>query len=176
MQEIIKNSHISEEMWIALKQDTLDTDAFMQVLEHTGTCTWCAERLANVLEGEAFMPETADLPPAYLSGQILDRVKQLDVQAQTVVKQTSRKFQLWLYSMKVGAAVAFSLLLLGVTANFREMGLPGQGIPGEKGYLEENRLTEETKEDSLLQEISRAADGVTMKMNEFANLLLNGGK
>ncbi len=176
MQEIIKNSHISEEMWIALKQDTLDTDAFMQVLEHTGTCTWCAERLAKVLEGEAFMSETAGLPPAYLSEQILDRVKQLDVQAQTVVKQTSRKLQLWLYSMKVGAAVAFSLLLLGVTANFREMGLPGQSIPGEKGYLEENRLTEEAKEDSLLQEISRAADGVTMKMNEFANLLLNGGK
>ena len=176
MQEITKNSHISEEMWIALKQDTLDTDAFMQILEHTGTCTWCAERLAEVLEGEESVTEAYSMPPAYLSGQILDRVKPLDVQAQTVVTQTSRKLQLWLYSRKVGAAVAFSLLILGITANFRQMGLPGQGIPGESGYFEENCITEEAKEDNLLEEISRAADGVTMKMNEFANLLLNGGK
>ena len=78
MQEINERRHITEEMWISLEQDTVSREAFMQILEHTGECTWCADRLAAVLErSDTENTGTfAALPPSYLSEQILERTRQ----------------------------------------------------------------------------------------------------
>lgn len=161
MQELLDRSHITEEMWIAFEQDTMEPELLMQVFAHTASCTYCAGRLAQVLEAA----EEGTEPPAYLPEQIFERVKQLDVQAVSVVKQTSKRLRLLLYGMKVGAAVAFSILLLVVTANFQGMEAP----------LPVPSVQEETKE-SVPEAMNRAANGVTDWMNEFANQLLNGGK
>ncbi len=161
MQELLDRSHITEEMWIALKQDTMEPEQLMQVFAHTASCTYCAGRLALTLEAEAEEIK----PPAYLSEQIFERVKQLDVQAVTVVKQTSKRLQLLLYGMKVGAAVVFSIFLLVVTANFQGM----------EASLPRPFVQTEARE-SVPEAMNRAANGVTDWMNEFANQLLNGGK
>ena len=104
-------------------------------------------------------------PPAYLANEIRERVKQLDVQAVATVKKTSRKIQLLLYSMKVGAAVAFSILILGVTANIGEMGPSQIRQPGAPMVGQDQ-----------LDLMSRASNGVTDWMNQFSSMLLNGGK
>lgn len=175
MQEIREQRHITEETWIALRQGTLGDDAYMQILEHTCECTWCAEQLAKAMEPGA--EASAGLPPAYLSEQIRERVKQLDVQAEATIRQTSKKLRLLLYGLKVGAAVAFSILILGITANLQNMEGAQQGNDDSvqrPGIIQEN--TKPRQEDSLLDKANEAANGVTRQMNEFANMILNGGK
>lgn len=162
MREVKERHHITEKMWIALTEDTISQDDFMQILEHTGECTWCAERLAEIL----MQDDAAGEAPSYLPEQILERTKQLDVQATVTIKQTSKKLQLFLYSLKVGAAVAFSLLVLGVTANFQDVSFTQLEVP----------VVEQEEKETVLDKVNQAADSVTEKMNEFANQILNGGK
>lgn len=179
MQKQIERVHITEEMWIALERDTMDQELFMQILEHTNTCIWCAQRMGDVLgQGSGESQENLILPPAYLEDQILERARHLDVQAAVAVKQTSKKLQLFFYSLKVGMAVAFSILILSVTANVRELGMARQEQQMEE-YQENGQFSPEEKapkEDFVLGVMNRAADGMASQMNEFANLLLNGGK
>lgn len=162
MQEVKERSHITEKIWIAITEDTISQDDFMQILEHTSECTWCAERLAEALMQE----DAASEPPSYLPEQILERTKQLDVQATVTIRQTSKKLQLFLYSLKVGAAVAFSLLILGVTANFQDVSFTQLEMPA----------AEQEEKETVLKKVSQAADSATEKMNEFADQILNGGK
>lgn len=161
MQEIKEKRHISEDMWIALEKNIIDSEQFMQILEHTCECTWCAERMAMVMDSETAAVE----PPSYLGDEIRERTKQLDVQAAVTVKRTSEKIQLLMYSLRVGAAVALSILLLGVTANFQNV-----------EFLQvEQQRTEGLQEESMMKKIDRATDGITQGMSEFANQILNGG-
>ncbi len=212
MQEDIMKRHITDEMWIALKQDTIRPEEFMQILEHTCDCTWCAERMAEILEQEdGIETEWAAAPPSYLAGEILERAKQLDVRAAVAVKQTSKRLQLFLYSMKVGVAVAFSMLILVLTSTIQQEGLqqagqlpkeslweesaPG-GRGGHKGQNSEqfpagqeaqekdspgdgqdqSNSAKKEAEPSVLDWMNQAANGLTDRMNEFADLLLNEGK
>lgn len=214
MQEEIMKRHITDEMWIALKQDTIRPDEFMQILEHTCDCTWCAERMAEALgQDGAEEPEWAAAPPAYLAGEILERTKQLDVKAQTTVKQASKQLQLFLYSMKVGVAVAFSMLILVLTSTIQQAGLQQANQLSQESLWEESGSEEKkesegqkteasqadpdaskndslwdgqdgagkntsktSEEPSVLNWMNQAANGVAGKMNDFADLLLNGGK
>ena len=198
MQEIREQRHIAEETWIALKQGSLGTDEYMQILEHTCCCTWCAERLARALEP----PDTAGLqveatdagsraamppgtvgalprPPAYLAGQIRERVKQPDVRATTTIRQTSKKLQLLTYSLKVGAAVAFSIIFLGISVNVQNIGfsyVKGDTAKEPPGVVQEEPPGNMRQEYSVLDKVNEAANGVAEQMNAFANMLLNGGK
>lgn len=167
MQEEIMRRHITDEMWIALKQDTIRPEEFMEILEHTCDCTWCAERMAETLGQEE--NKDADLvpvPPSYLAEEILERAKQLDIKAAAAVKKTSKKLQLFLYSMKVGVAVAFSMLILALLPAAWQV-----DFDRTKQQPEENFWME-----SGLDWMNRTANGMTDRMNDFANLLLNGGK
>lgn len=191
MQKDIIRRHITDEMWIALKQDTIRPEEYMEILAHTCDCTWCAERLANALEQEEQSAKV--LPPSYLAGEILERAKQLDVVTVQAVKRTSKKLQLFLYSMKVGVAVAFSMLILVLLPITQQSGFehPIEQHTRQSGYgdfLEQEEqpgydepIKQHTREESFwiesgLDWMNRAANGVTERMNDFADLLLNGGK
>ena len=188
MQELNEKRHITEEMWIAVKNDTIRPEEFAQILAHTGTCTWCAERLAEAMawpdaEQQSEVPEHpgaaqqpmalqtchAVLPPAYLQDEIRERIKQLDIQTSVAVRSTSRKLQLALYSLKVGAAVAFSIFILVITANFRQMDV----APPDRPVAEERKGPEQ---NAILDKMNQLANGVTERMSEFTNQILNGGK
>ncbi len=166
-QKITEQRHITEEMWIALEQDTINSEDFCGILEHTCDCTWCAERLASIMDRE----ETEAVPPAYLTEQILQRLKQLDIQAAVTIRRTSKRMQLLLYSLKVSAAVAFSILILVLTANFQDVGF----TQIEKPVAEQEAPGQES-EKSILDRVNEVTYGATEKMNEFANQILNGGK
>lgn len=182
MQEIGEKRHITEEMWISLENDTISQKEYMQILEHTCDCTWCAERLAEILMPDDAAVMEADaaavMPPSYLAEEILERTKQLDVQAVVTVKQTSKKVQLLLYSLKVSAAVAFSILILGITANFQDIRFIQMEQPQRVEQMSEEggRQEERHQKKDILDKVDRAADGITKRMNEFANQILNGGK
>jgi hypothetical protein len=170
MQEIIKPKHITEEMWIALEQNTITTEDYMKILEHTCDCTWCAEHLASVMEQDTL----AQTPPAYLEEEIANRAGQLDIQVQAAVKKTSKQVQLLVYSLKVGLAVAVSMLLLVATANVQTLDTSEIRQQQQENWEEEISRRAE-KEDGFLKQINQATSNATKKMNAFTNSLVEGG-
>lgn len=165
MQEIRETRHIREEMWIALENDTILPEQYMQILEHTCQCTGCADRLATVMN--------PTLPPSYLEEQILERVSQVDIQAAVTVKQTTRKMQLILYSLRVGAAVLASIFILAATAGFRDTDFAKiEQVPYSNNQTDKDVQQKET----VLDKVNQAANGLTERMNEITNQILNGGK
>lgn len=98
--------HVTPEWLEAFQQEKLDKEELMQFFTHIGSCSHCADQFAAYIE--------ADLqePPAYLHEEILERSQGISVQAARTVYRTSKKMRLFWYSLKVGAAVVVSLLLL----------------------------------------------------------------
>lgn len=178
MQKIKEQRHISEEMWIALEKNTILPETYMQILEHTGQCTGCADRLAAILDPEqetaCGSDRTSVIPPVYLKEQILERTRQMDVQTAAAVRKTSARMQLILYSLRVGAAVLVSVLILGITAVLKQ----ADAFEAGQNRWEEIRSeeTDPTEKRSVLKKMNEAADGAAEKLNNFTNQLINGGK
>ena len=100
------------------------------------------------------------IPSDYLKEEILQRTRQMDVQAAICMKETSRRMQLILYSLKVGVAVMASIFLLMVTTNVQNMDF----APDQEAQMQE-------------RESQRAQPGLTdtlkQKSGEISNLLNN---
>ncbi len=118
-----------DDAWLEAFQDgTLDAQEQQKLLGHVAECGSCAEKLADCLEAVPFHP------PAYLADEILELSRSADIQTRFAMRRISRRVRLFLYSLKVGAAVATSLWLLAVAAKVGrlegQMGNPeGQGVP-----------------------------------------------
>ncbi|MBS6395626.1 MAG: hypothetical protein KH452_00530 [Clostridiales bacterium] len=145
------SGHLNEEWLEAWTNGHLTKEEQMLMLEHTGRCICCAEKLADYLERD-----TLAVPPAYLKEEIWEKTKRADIQAARTVYQTSRQMRLFLYSLKVGLAVVTSLFLLFSTSRI-------QGINMELRALSDNhtdiRINEKISEGSsqvndFLQNIS----------------------
>lgn len=104
------NGHVTEEWLRAFQDGKLSAEEERRLLTHVGRCDYCAERLAQTMEKDLCEP------PAYLQEEILERSRCADVQAARKVYQTSRQMRLFLYSLKVGLALATSLFLLFCTS------------------------------------------------------------
>ncbi len=119
----VPSVHISRDIfcdWQTGKMKESEETAF---LGHIGACTFCAEQFGKWME-EGFYPNLEEEPiliepPRYLKEEILNRAYQMDVKAAVKLKETSRKVQLLMYSLKVGLAVAASLFLLVITTDIQ---------------------------------------------------------
>ena len=76
----------------------------------------CSMEHANALEQSSIPLRMPD----YLKEQILERAAQPDIQVVTTPRHISRRMELFLYSCRVTAAVAASLLILLVTSLTQE--------------------------------------------------------
>ena len=79
-----------------------------QLLEHVGVCDHCADLLGACLEKDLLEP------PAYLQEEILEKSRSIEFRTVRTIHQTSRQMRLFLYSLKVGFALAVSLMALFV--------------------------------------------------------------
>lgn len=176
MQKGLEQGHIPEKLWIALQQDTIIPREFEAVLEHAADCRFCAQRLAQTMEYDSAAPKA----PAYLAQQIKERAAQLDIRASATLKQTSKRVQLALYSLKISTAVAFSLVMLFAVTNFQNMGLAQMERPetelSQDRHSNEKQGQEREKEKSILDIFNEVSCEATEKLNDFATQLLNGGK
>lgn len=111
----LNTGHISKEEWMKFSQGVMTSEEEGKLYTHVGTCTYCAEQFANIVEVDFFAE-----PPKYLFEEIMDRSKRADVQAAVTVRKTSKKMKLLFYSLKVGFAVAASIFLLTVTTAVQE--------------------------------------------------------
>lgn len=157
-----ERKHISEEMWDALQTDSIGQKDFVNILQHTCTCTGCAQRLAQSMETE---DNIRHQPPTYLKDEIIKRTRQLNIQTAVTVKRTSRQIQLMIYSLKVGMAVVVSVLILGFTSNLQDI---------QFSQLERPKRVE--REESVTDKMSGAMNGITDILNDFSNHILKGGK
>lgn len=88
--------------------------------------------------------------PAYLKEQILERKAMADVQAAAAVHRTSKKMQLFYYSLKTAVAVAAALLLLFSVS----------------GY-EENRVAAPTKKENVAGQLTRKMNDGSSRITDF---------
>ncbi len=135
--------HVTEEWLKAWNLQQLSGAEEQMLLTHVGTCSFCADQFAACLE-----QDLTELP-AYLHEEILERSKSLEIQAVKKVYQTSKQMRLFLYSLKVGVAVAVSLLLLFVSPIMEK-----NTIQLKKTYLESRTLTLTEKVDGVWQEFT----------------------
>ena len=104
--------HISEIDLLAFHQNTMDQKEVEKFLEHICSCNFCSDQLAAIMAGEMI---TA---PRDLKDNILKATKRPEVQLAIKAKETSKRMQLFLYSLKVGTATIGALILLVFTMNF----------------------------------------------------------
>lgn len=116
-------------------------------------------------------------PPRYLKEEILNRTRQLDVQASVKLKETSRQVQLMVYSLKVGFAVVASIFLLAVTADIQHMGLelPRDQQPGQvqeqagEQQAEPGQPDAREEEEGIVSRLRRGSKELTGLLNELSN-------
>jgi hypothetical protein len=90
----------------------MDQKEAEKFLEHICSCNFCSDQLA------AIMGEEMITAPRDLKDNILKATKRPEVQLAIKAKETSKRMQLFLYSLKVGTATIGALLLLVFTMNF----------------------------------------------------------
>ena len=100
------HGHLTEEQLYILKTGDLAAPECRSMMEHIASCSFCAERFADIIE------EDPAAPPAYLKEEILDKTNSLEMQTGKTVYQLSKRTRLLLYSLKVGFALTASLCLL----------------------------------------------------------------
>lgn len=103
-----RTEHLTEkdvEDWMA---GLLSPGKEQQLLTHAGTCDHCAGLLGFCLEQHLMEP------PAYLRDEILEKSQSLEIRTARTIHRTSGQIRLFLYSLKVGFALAVSLSMLFV--------------------------------------------------------------
>lgn len=142
-------SHVEKEVLEKLYRGDLPLDEQLEVLEHISSCEYCAAAFAEVAEKMTLMKA-----PANLKSSIMHQAGALPVQLQTRKYALSKNMQLMLYSMKIGAAVLCSIIML-FTVDANMLHVPETTLPGRTW-------------------LSDTADKVTQSIHTFTDQFIHG--
>lgn len=147
--------HVTEEWLSDFAEGQLTESELGQMFRHLKSCDYCAEQLADFLEKDLAAP------PAYLRDEILERSRCPDVQASKTIYRTSKRMQLFLYSLKVGLAVAASLFMLNLSYEMETIDVRVlQNLP-------------ENTQTSILEKIDEESRRVNDYLQNFGGRLLH---
>ena len=104
-------THTSKSDFDAFKHDLMHQKEKEAFLEHISSCDYCAEQFA------ASMSEVVIEAPRNMKENILMATMRPEVQLAIKIKESSKRMELFLYSLKVGAATIVALLVLLLTMN-----------------------------------------------------------
>lgn len=149
--------HIKEELLTKFQDHTLDKNELTTMLEHIGTCDYCAEELAFSQQQTELMKA-----PDYLKGQIINRTKDLDIQASIQITQHSKEFQFFLYGLRTSVAVICALVFLSVGTH-----------PNLIQYMKTRETIPITKE--FTNKIQESSNWMANSINSLSDKLFNGG-
>lgn len=152
------NNHISEEDFLAFQTNNLGPEETVHFLEHLCSCNYCSDQLA------AFMSEDIIPAPKDLKENILRATKRPEVQLALKVSETSKRMQLFIYSLKVGTATVGALLLLLFTMNLNDSSFAVQ-IPTEIHINEDNN-------SSITNFLRDGMDNISQSMLDFSNNII----
>lgn len=149
--------HINEEVFTKFQDNSLSTNELTTMLEHISRCDYCAEELA-------FSEQQTELlkTPRYLKGQILNRTKDLDIQASIQITKHSKELQLFLYGLRTSIAVICALFILSVGTN-----------PDFLHYVKTRSTINITGE--LTTKLQESSNWMVNSINTLSDKLLNGG-
>lgn len=102
--------HLTSEDFMKWNAGLMTPEEMENFLSHTAVCDTCAENWMSFMAQQE--PEMLPEPPAYLAEEIIERSKQPDLLIARKVTRTSRQIRLLTYSLKVGTAVALSIVML----------------------------------------------------------------
>lgn len=146
--------HITKEWLDAWEKGQLNDTQQQDMLKHIGSCSYCADQFA------AFLEEDLMKPPAYLREEILERSRKPDIRVVKTVYQTSRRMRFFLYSLKVGAAVAVSLFLLFFS-------------PVERIEMSAIEKLSERSESAITEKLNEGNDKINSFLNQFTENLMH---
>lgn len=150
--------HIEEEVLQRFHEGKLEPDEMILVLEHVGECSFCADKLMQIEE------ENQLKAPAYLKNNVISRTQMVDIKAKTVLKNTSKKAELFLYGLKTTTAVLGALILLFSISYFTN-------INGIEGWREEVNVSA-----NLGSELFEKSNEIVSGMTDFSHQIINGGR
>ncbi|MCI8484320.1 MAG: hypothetical protein HFH41_08275 [Lachnospiraceae bacterium] len=169
----LPSAHITQKLFCDWQKGELREPEEKEFLGHIGACTFCAQQFGNWMEEMLQEPDFLEEPPGYLKEEIMERTKQMDVQASVKWKETSRQVQFMMYSLKVGLAVMASIFLLMVTANIPDMNLKvseNQRVEQMKERQEEVRKKKEDREKgNITGRLRQRSREITNMLNDLSS-------
>lgn len=154
----MEHNHISKEALNAFRYHQLSEKETEALLEHISSCDFCSELFADTIQEELVKA------PGDLKANLIKAVKRPEVQLAKHAREASKRVQLFLYSLKVGTAMAGALLIL-----FYTISLSGRQINS-------NTDTKQEKPDftvTLNTAIRDNTDSLNNGLIKFSNKLMN---
>lgn len=155
--------HISEEAFLEFKRNTMNQKDMETFLEHIASCDYCAALFASCMSEELISA------PIDLKANILRAAKRPDILLPVRVKQTTKRMQLFLYSLKVGTATAAALALLLLSVNLSDFSMQSDKQPD--GSLSEAAMQKEAN-IPLTTVIRDGMDSVCNDILNFSNTIM----
>lgn len=154
-------THISETDFNAFKNNIMNQKDQEIFLEHICSCDYCSDRFVAMMSDEIIEA------PKDMKANILRASKRPEVQLAIMAKETSKKMQLFIYSLKVGAATAAALLLLIFSMNI--MDLSNSMVPKETA----SATTTDDNYVPLTAVIRDNMDTFSNSVLDFSNNIMN---
>lgn len=155
-------THISKSDFHAFQHDFMNQKDKEEFLEHICSCDYCSDQFA------VMMSEVEIEAPKNMKDNILRATRRPEVQLAIRVKETSKRMQLFIYSLKVGTATAAALLLLLLTMNTSNF--PGfensERIPKDVSIQQEDKVP-------LTAVIRDNMDAFSNGILDFSNNIMN---
>lgn len=150
--------HIEENVLKRFQKGTLSTEETIEALKHLETCSFCSQRWMETDEEEIMQA------PSYMKEDILKRVHRTDVQVNIHLRKTSKKTELFFYSLKTTAAVFGALILLFSVSHVNTF---------DRTMDSSYKASASTSFNEQLNEKSNELVNI---MTNFTNQIINGGK
>ena len=154
--------HISDTDLYTFRHNFMNQKDKEDFLEHICSCDYCSDQFA------AIMSEEMIIAPKDMKSNILKAIKRPEIQIAIKVKETSKRMQLLIYSLKVGTATALALLFLLLTVNLTNS-TNASNIAGSDAIvtsiLDENKVP-------LTAVIRNNMDAISSNLFDFSNNIM----
>ncbi len=149
--------HISEKELTTFRSGQMtgqETEAF---LSHISSCDFCSGLFADSMENDLVSA------PQNLKLNLMNAVRRPEMRMKRKAREASRRMQLFLYSLKVGTAMAGALLVL-----FLSISLSGRQSPSS------DTNPEHPKTDSSITSVIRDnLNSLSSSLSKFSDQILN---
>lgn len=162
----MSKQHITQADIDTFIQDHMSPKDRMEFLEHISSCNHCSELFA-VRMSEDIIPAPRDL-----KANILKASKRPEVILAAKAKETSKRMQLFLYSLKVGTATIGALLLLLLSMNFTDY-----TADTENTFAVTTGVSSVDKDNKdkvpITKTIRNSMDTISSSILDFSNAIMN---
>lgn len=106
--------HIDKNDYILFQKNQMNRNETEEFLKHISSCDFCADQFATLMSEDIIMA------PRDMKENLIRATRRPEVQIARRANETTKKMQLFWYSVKVGTATVCALLLLLLTINFAD--------------------------------------------------------